>query len=209
MKINHAIKVLISSDFAINAGYSLFAPVFAIFVTGQIVDGSAQVVGFAAAIAQIAKVALQIPIARYLDRHQGEMDDFYSMVIGSFVIAVIPFLYLFATTAMHLYGIQVIYGIGAALAIPPWYAIFTRHIDKLQENVEWSLESIAVGISGAGAAALGGIIVDRFGFELAFILGGLFAMFGAAIQVKMFRDIQGFVTRKSRTPHPRRGTGGT
>ena len=76
MKINHAIKVLISSDFAINAGYSLFAPVFAIFVTGQIVDGSAQVVGFAAAIAQIAKVALQIPIARYLDRHQGEMDDF-------------------------------------------------------------------------------------------------------------------------------------
>lgn len=208
MKINHAIKVLISSDFAINAGYSLFAPVFAIFVTGQIVDGTAQVVGFAAAIAQIVKASLQIPIARYLDRHYGEMDDFFAMVTGSFMIAVIPFLYLFATTAMHIYGIQVIYGIGAALAVPPWYAIFTRHIDKLQENVEWSLESVAVGISGAGAAALGGIIVQRFGFQYAFMLGGLFAVLGALIQIKMFKDLRVYVKGSVVKARPDRRTSG-
>ena len=195
MKINHAVKVLISSDFAINAGYSLFAPVFAIFITGQIVDGTAAVVGFAAAIAQLVKASLQIPIARYLDRNHGELDDFYSMVIGSFMIAVIPFMYLFATTAMHIYGIQVFYGIGAALAVPPWYAIFTRHIDKLQENVEWSLESVAIGISSAGAAAVGGIMVDRVGFQLVFILAGLFAVLGAAIQIKMFKDVRTHVAR--------------
>jgi MFS family permease len=137
------------------------------------------------------------------------LDDFYAMVAGSFLIAVIPFLYLFASTAMHLYAIQVIYGIGAALAIPPWYAIFTRHIDKLQENVEWSLESVAIGISGAGAAALGGIIVQRLGFQYAFILGGLFALFGAAIQIKMFRDLHLYVTRKSVKTRAPRATGGS
>lgn len=207
MKINHAIKTLIISDFSINAGFSLFAPVFAIFVTGQIMDGSVEVVGFAAAIAQIVKSSLQIPIARYLDRNHGELDDFYSMVIGSFIIASIPFMYLFATEAMHIYGIQVIYGIGAALAIPPWYAIFTRHIDKLQENVEWSLESVAIGISGAGAAAVGGILVERIGFQYVFMLGGLFAMLGAVLQIKMFKDLRGFVSQNAVKAQPDRSSG--
>lgn len=207
MKINHAIKVLITSDFAINAGFSLFAPVFAIYVTGQIADGSAQVVGFAAAIAQIVKSVLQMPIARYLDRHQGEMDDFYSMVIGTFLIASVPFMYLFASSAMHIYGIQVFYGIGAAMAVPPWYAIFTRHIDKLQENVEWSIESVAIGISGAGAAALGGVLVERTGFEIVFILGGLFAFLGALIQIKMFKDVRTHVSRRTTKAVPHKSAG--
>lgn len=204
MKINHAIKVLIMSDFAINAGFSLFAPVFAIFVTGQIIDGSAQVVGFAAAIAQVVKSGLQLPIARYLDRHHGELDDFYSMVGGTFIIALVPFLYLFATEAMHIYAIQVLYGVGAAMAVPPWYAIFTRHIDKLQENIEWSIESIAIGISGAAAAALGGVLVERTGFEVVFIMAGLLSFLGAAIQIKMFKDIRTRVMRKDRAVLPRR-----
>lgn len=202
MKINHAIRTLIASDFAINAGFSLFAPVFAIFVTGQIANGSAQVVGFAAAIAQVVKSSLQIPIARYLDRNHGELDDFYSMVIGTFLIATVPFLYLFASTAIHLYIIAAFYGIGAAMAVPPWYAIFTRHIDKLQENIEWSIESVAIGISGAGAAALGGILVDRVGFDAVFILAGLFSVFGAMIEIKIFKDIRTKVTHHSVKTRP-------
>jgi MFS family permease len=207
MRINHAIKVLITSDFAINAGFSLFAPVFAIYVTQQVSDGSAQVVGFAAAITQIVKSSFQIPIAKWLDKNHGEYDDFYAMVTGSFIIASIPFLYLFVDKAVHIYMINVLYGIGAALAIPPWYAIFTRHIDKLQENVEWSFDSVAIGISGAGAAALSGIIVDNLGFEYAFVLGGLLAILGASLQIKIFKDLHGFVGRHEVRPSPRKSSG--
>ena len=71
MRISHTIRVLITSDFLINAGMSVFAPVFAVFVTKQIVDGSVEVVGFAAATAQLVKAMLQIPVARWLDRNHG------------------------------------------------------------------------------------------------------------------------------------------
>lgn len=196
MRINHVIRVLITSDFLVNAGFSVFAPVFAIFVTGQISDGSAEVVGFAAAITQVVKVSLQIPVARWLDKNHGEYDDFWSMSLGSFIAASTPFLYLFADRAAHLYLIQAWLGIGLALAVPPWYAIFTRHIDKLKENVEWSMESVAIGISGAGAAALSGIIVHRAGFEFAFVLGGLIAMLGAAVSTKIYKDLRAHVTRR-------------
>jgi len=193
MKINHVIKVLVTSDFVLNAGFSVFGPVFAIYVTQQISDGSAQVVGFSAAIVQIFKSGLQIPVANYLDKNHGEYDDFYAMITGSFMIAIVPFMYLFAETAIHLYLIQAWFGIGAAIGLPPWYAIFTRHIDKLKENVEWSFDSVAIGVGGSIAAALSGVIVDRLGFDYVFIIGGLLALIGAAIQIRIYRDLLRFV----------------
>ena len=136
MKVNHVIRTLVLSDFFVNAGFSIFAPVFAVFVTKQISGGSLEVIGFAAAIFQIFKVCFQIPVARILDRNHGEMDDFYSMIFGSIIISLVPFMYLFASESVHIYIIQAIYGIGAAFSIPPWYAIFSRHMDKMKENVE-------------------------------------------------------------------------
>lgn len=195
MRVNHTIRTLVTSDFLINAGMSVFAPVFAVFVTKQITNGSVEVVGFAAAIAQIVKVIFQIPVARWLDKNHGEYDDFYSMVAGSCIIASSPFLYLGATHAWHIYAIQAWFGIGAAFSVPPWYAIFTRHIDAMKENIEWSLESVAIGISGASAAALSGIIVTNFGFQWAFFAGGVFAIIGAVMQIRIYRDLRRFVGR--------------
>jgi MFS family permease len=202
MRINHTVRTLITSDFLINSGFSLFGPVFAIFVTGQIAGGTVETVGFAAAITQIVKSVLQVPVARYLDRNHGEYDDFYSLVTGSLLVATVPFLYLAAEMPAHLYIIQVISGTGLALAVPPWYAIFTRHIDAMKENVEWSLESIAIGISGAGAAALSGIMVTTFGFDSVFIIGGFFALIGALVEIRIYRDLRAYVGRRQVEPKP-------
>ena len=202
MRISHTIRVLITSDFLINSGFTLFGPVFAIFITRQISGGTVETVGFAAAITQIVKSILQIPVARYLDKNHGEYDDFYSMVTGSFLTASLPFLYLAARVPEHIYAIQVLAGVGLALAVPPWYAIFTRHIDKMKENVEWSMESIAIGISGAGAAALSGILVSHYGFQAVFIIGGCFAIAGALMQIKIYSDLRAYVGRHQVKPTP-------
>ena len=202
MRINHVVKTLVVSDFFINSGFAVFGPVFAVFVTKQITGGSLEVIGFAAAIFQIFKSGLQIPIARYLDKNHGEYDDYYSMIFGTSLIAIVPFLYLFASQAIHIYLIQALYGIGAAFAIPPWYAIFTRHVDKMRENVEWSMDSIAIGIGGATMAATGGILAQKFGFQTVFILGGLFAISGAFIQARIFRDIKEKVPQGEVKPQP-------
>lgn len=190
MRINHVIRTLVLSDFFINAGFSVFAPIFAVFVTKQISEGSLQVIGFAAALTQVFKVTLQIPIARYLDKNHGEYDDFYSMVFGSFLISLVPFLYLFATLPVHIYIFSAVYGTGLAFLVPPWYAIFTRHIDKMKENIEWSMDSVAIGIASAGTAALGGILATRLGFQAVFLLGGVLAIIGSFLQIKIYKDLK-------------------
>lgn len=202
MKINHVIRTLITSDFLINSGFSIFAPIFAVFVTNQIENGSVQVVGFAAAIAQIFKVGVQVPVAHYLDKNHGEYDDYYSLLLGSLLISVVPFLYFFASTSSHIYLIQALYGIGLALAVPPWFAIFTRHIDRMQENIEWSFESVAIGISAAASASLGGYLAQRYGFQNLFLIGGVLSMCGAFIQIKIFRDLKAKVSRGVVRPQP-------
>lgn len=202
MRINHVIKTLVISDFFINAGFSVFAPIFAVFVTKQIPEGSLQVIGFAAALTQIFKVTLQIPIAKYLDKNHGEYDDFYSMVMGSFLISVVPFLYLFASSPAHVYINSAIYGIGLAFLVPPWYAIFTRHIDKMKENIEWSMDSVAIGIASAGTAALGGVLATKLGFQSVFILGGLLAIIGTTQQLKIYKDLRAKVGRGQVKPQP-------
>ena len=204
MKINRVIRTLVTSDFLFNAGFSVFAPIFAVFVTKQIEGGSLQVIGIAAAIVQIFKSVLQIPVARFLDRNHGEYDDFYSMMIGSALFVLVPFLYLFVETPMHLYLVQAVYGISLAFAVPPWYAIFTRHIDKMQENVEWSLDSVSIGLSGAGAAALGGFLAQRLGFQTVFILGGILAAVGTLVQLKIFKNLKEHVSRGAVKPAPDR-----
>lgn len=190
MKVNHVIRTMVLSDFYMNGGLSFFGPIFAVFVTQQIEGGTLQVVGYGAAIAQMCKSVFQIPIAKYLDKNHGEYDDFYSVVIGSFLMAMTPFLYLLANAPHHIYIIQGLFGLGLAFGIPPWNAIFSRHLDKLHENFEWSLSSIAIGISAAGGAALGGIIAQKFDFKYVFLIGGVIAVLGSIEIIKIFGDLK-------------------
>ncbi|OGN26883.1 MAG: hypothetical protein A3B17_01760 [Candidatus Yanofskybacteria bacterium RIFCSPLOWO2_01_FULL_45_72] len=195
---------MVIGDFLTNAGFSVFAPIFAIFFTGQIEGGTLAHVGFAAAIVQIFKSVLQIPIARYLDKNHGEYDDFYSLISGSIVVASVPFLYIFATNVSHIYIIQAVYGIGLSFVIPPWYAIFSRHLDKHHESIEWSLDSVAIGIAASSAAALGGILASKFGFHRVFLFGGILAICGTLLQIKIFKDLKGKVAQGAVKPLPDR-----
>lgn len=184
------------------SGFAVFGPVFAVFITQKIEGGSLEIIGFTAAIFQIFKSSFQIPIANYLDKNRGEKDDFYSLIIGSFLIASVPFLYIFASRPIHLYLINAIYGLGAAFAIPPWNAIFTRHIDKMHESTDWAVESVSIGIGAASAAALGGVLAQKFGFDIVFLVAGIVAIAGAVTLIKIYSGLRGKAGRGEVVPKP-------
>ncbi len=195
MKINQVVRTLVLADFFVNAGFSVFAPVVAVFITHQIAGGTVEAIGFGAAIVQLCKIAVELPLSKIIDRNHGEYDDFYALMIGSALVAIVPFLYLLASTMTHIYIIEAIYGVGIAFTVPPWYAIFTRHIDKMQSSFEWTLDSVSIGLAAAGAAALGGVLAQHYGFNFVFIMGGVFAVFGGLLQIRIFKDIKKKVPR--------------
>jgi DHA1 family quinolone resistance protein-like MFS transporter len=176
--INKIIKVLIVSDFFLNTGWGLMGPVFAIFIVKSITVGSvaeaAEVAGFASLFYWITKSILQIPIGRYLDINHGEKDDYWFMVVSTFMMAAVPIGYLFSTQPWHIYFWQIFYGIAAAINLPPWSAIFTRHIDRGREAFEWGAHSTVLGIGAGLAGGAGGIAVATFGFSSVFIFVSAF-----------------------------------
>lgn len=191
--INRVIKILVTSDFILNYGWGLFGPIFALFIAQRITGGdlskALEVAGLAAFFYWIPKSILQIPIGRYLDKNHGEKDDFVFMVLGTFVAGFIPFIYLIASSPWHIYAAQIIHAIAMSLVIPSWMAIFTRHIDKGKEALEWGMESTAIGIGAGIAAALGGTAASIFGFEIVFILAGVFTIFSAILLLLIRKDI--------------------
>lgn len=187
--VNKVIRVLVLGDIVFFSAFGLIGPIFAVFVTNQIAGATIATVGFAATINLLVRALLQMPVARYIDKHKGEKDDFLFMVAGSMLLSIVPFVYIFVTLPMHLYLAQVILGIGGALTNPGWFAIFTRHIDKGKEGTEWTLENVGIGLASAGAAALGGIMAERFGFHNLFLVVGILSLIGLVIQISLYSTV--------------------
>ncbi len=187
--VNKIIRVLVLGDIMFFSAYGLINPIFAIFITNQIAGATIATVGFAATISLLVRAFLQMPIARYIDRHKGEKDDFIFMVAGSTLISIVPFAYFFVSTPLHLYLAQAVLGVGGALANPGWYAIFTRHIDKNKEGTEWTLENVGVGLAAAGTAAVGGVLAQRFGFHNLFLVVGILSLLGLIIQISLYSTV--------------------
>lgn len=184
--INRIIKVLILSDFVIVSAFGFVAPIFALFITDKIQGGTIETVGFATAFYWLAAVLTRLPIARRIDKTPSEKDDFYFMILGSILISVVPFLFIFSTKIWHIYLIQAFYGIGYSFRVPGWFGMFTRHIDKGQEGYEWSFDSLISGIGAAITAALGGIIAVKFGFEILFVLISAISIIGSAVLIFLY-----------------------
>ncbi len=180
---------MVIGDVMFFSAFGLIGPIFAVFVTNQIAGATVATVGFAAMVNLLVRAILQMPVARYIDKHKGEKDDFLFMVVGSTLISIVPFAYLFVTLPIHLYLAQVVLGIGGALTNPGWFAIFTRHIDKGKEGTEWTLENVGVGLAAAGAAAIGGILAERLGFHNLFLIVGILSLIGLVVQISLYSTV--------------------
>jgi MFS family permease len=174
---------MIYSDFLVLSALSIYGPIFALFVIQRIIGGSAQVVGFAAASYWLARSIVQLPISRFLDKYDGEKDDFWAMVIGSILFSAVPILFIFAKLPWHIYLLQAVYGLADSLAVPTYLAIFSHHLDKNKENFEWGLRSVSIGIGAALGGATGGYLADKVGFNIVFILTSIITFIGATILI--------------------------
>ena len=190
VKVNQVIQFMTFSDIMMMSGWGLINPILAIFISQQVHGGSVILAGIASTTYLLIKSTLQIPIARMIDMKKGEKDDYRVMVAGSLFISLSAFLFIFVREPWQVIAVQVVGGVGAALSFPSWQAIFTRHIDKSEEGLEWSLYFTAVDLGGALSAALGGFIASYFGYKNLFFIVGIFSLVGTAFLAGITRKLK-------------------
>jgi len=187
-KFNRVILTMVIIEFFMNGAFGTISPFFAIFIVEGIEGGSASVAGFAAAIYWLVKSIFQLPIARWLDKTDGEVDDLWALFWGYLGTALTPLVYFFSTQPLHIYFAQALLGFSMAWAVPAWYSIFTRHLDKFRISFEWSLYSVfSVGVSASLAAAIGGLLIEQFGFKVIFLIAFVIILISAFSLLTMKR----------------------
>ncbi len=172
--INRVIRYLVAYDFVLNFAFGLLSPIFAVFIIENIAGSSVKVVGIATAVYWIARITTTVPLSRFMDRTDGERDEFYFVIIGTAISATMPLLLIFAHVPWHVYLIQFIHGLANSMAVPGWRILFTDHIDRGNTGYEWSMDDIGVGLAVGGSAFIGSILAYSFGFiPVLVLLSGL------------------------------------
>lgn len=195
--INPVVRFLTISDILILSGFGLISPIFAVFIVDTIKGGNLEVVGIASAVYLLTRSLIQIPAAAMVDKIRGEKDDFWALQIGSLVFSFVPLAYLFVSTPIELYFVQFFYGLASAFTYPAWLAIFTRHIDREHEGVEWGVYQTLVDLGGAASASLGGFMAYQFGFNFLFLLVSFISFIGSFFLLGIYKKMRiGFIISK-------------
>ncbi len=176
LRVGGIVRNFVLLDLVLIAGWGVMEPFFSIFILENVPGATLSVIGIAAALYWLVKSIVQLPIANYLDHHQGETDDLYVLVAGLVLGGISAFLFLVVHSVWQLYLVQILHGLAFAGYTPAWAGIFSRHLDKDRYSFDWALDSTAVGVSAGIAGFVGGLLADRVGFEILFVIAGVLSL---------------------------------
>ena len=183
--MDNKIWLLIFSDVLILSSFGLIGPIFAVFITDGLEGGTLVTAGLATTIFLVVKSAVQLPLSRYfIDKEKHKT---HSLLLGTFLIISVPFIYFAAKDVYTIFIAQAVYGLGAALAYPAWFSLFTTYIDKKHKGFEYTLWSTGVGVGSAITAYIGAEVANLLGFRYLFFLVGGVAFLGFVLLIVLDR----------------------
>jgi MFS family permease len=185
--INRIILLLIGIELYFIFIFTLEGPFVSVFIKEGISKATMSVVGIASMIFLITKSTLQIPLSRLVDRSRSENSIAKIFAGGYAITALCPLVLAFSSYAWQVYLAQFFCGLGSAFTYPSWNALFTHHIDEEQAAFEWSIYDTVIGFGGALATALGGFLIDLFGFQKIFLGVGIIILLSSFLPFVLYK----------------------
>lgn len=178
MQRNLKILLVASSLFMLAGG--LFGPIYAVFV--EEIGGDLLTAGSAYSIFAIVAGVMIYLIGKWEDRvkHQEKL------IIAGYALSCIGFLgYLLIKTPVHLFIVQMIFGVGEAIGTPAFDGLYSKHLDKGRYASEWGLwDSMSYITIGIGAIA-GGFLANLYGFRLLFAVMLVISLAGLIVSLAL------------------------
>lgn len=174
---SRALKILLSTNALIFISAAMLAPIYALFVDeigGDILDAS-MTGGFYALAAGITTLAA----GRYADNVKEKE---LIVVLGYLLIALAYTFFIFVDSITDLFLTQILMGIGSAVSAPAFDALYSKHLNKKRAGLQWGAWESMYYFTTAAGAALGGLVVHRFGFDTLFAIMALLS-FTSAIYI--------------------------
>ena len=175
--VNKVIAIIIASDFMVTTGAALLSPIFALFVT-SVPNGNIEIAATAYSVHLLVRVVAEIVSGRYFSS-ASETKKFFIIILGMIIMSISYFGFIFVSSITTLYFFYSILGLGIGLISPVKNSLFSTHLDKNKEAVEWGLLDAVTLSFIALSSALGGFIAQKYGFQTLFFLAAIVNVIGA------------------------------
>jgi hypothetical protein len=174
-------KILLYSNYLNTFGYSLFGPIYSLFVLN--VGGSALTAGSTTCCYLMAAGIFVLVFGKFADvfaPHRKAM-----VVLGYFILAFGALAFVLIQNVLEIYPVQIFNALGVGLLTPAWDAIYSAEPYKGKEAEGWALFAGADYILIAIAAFLGGAYVTYFSFKDLFVVVFAIQIVAALISIKL------------------------
>jgi MFS-type transporter involved in bile tolerance (Atg22 family) len=169
-----------------NFGLSLAGPFFSVYMVEDL-HATAAVVGILSIVSSLAG----LPALRFF----GGLNDRWGarkvIMITGFLIPLVPVLWAFTTEPWHAVPINIMGGIlWAGYGLASFNLLLLLSTQQTLPRYT-ALFQIAVLIASAAGAAAGGIIVEKWNFDVIFILSGVGRLVGMIVFWKFVKPLNG------------------
>ncbi|KKT35774.1 MAG: hypothetical protein UX12_C0002G0011 [Candidatus Collierbacteria bacterium GW2011_GWC1_45_47] len=165
MKINKALKVLITYNGLLVFGVMLFGPLYAVFV--QNIGGGVLLISISSAVFYLSSALFLWVVGKMGDK----VKEKELMLAASYLIKAIGYLgFLIINSALGLILLQMLFGLAEALGSPTFGALFAKHVDGDMEVMEYADWALIASLIMAVGALIGGYVVTTLGFGLLFVV---------------------------------------
>ncbi len=165
---NRALRILLVTNAMVLIAGATLGPIYALFVEkigGNLLDASLAFSTFAVA----AGIATLIS-GRYSDKIK---ETELILVLGYAIMGIGFLSYIWVNSILSLLIVQVIIGLGEAIYAPAFDAVYSRHLNGQRVGREWGNWEALNYFMLAFGAAVGGILVSNFGFNMIFVIMSL------------------------------------
>jgi MFS family permease len=163
--LNRSLRAMLVVSALYMFAFGMFSPLYAIFV--EKVGGNVAVASNAWAVFMLVAGLMTFITGRW-------ENDSRQTVIGlawsQFIVGAAYLIYYLADGVAWLYVAQVLLGLGASFFWPAFHSLYGKHVDKRNQAKQWSIYDALAYLLPAGAAVLGGWLVDNYGFGLMFLV---------------------------------------
>ncbi|MBI2596186.1 MFS transporter [Candidatus Daviesbacteria bacterium] len=170
--VNPFVKSFIISESFFWTSWSLFTPIFAIFATNKISGGNIEVAASTFSVYFVARIISELLTSK-LSSKLGIREKISLVILGISLVSISYVGFAFTTTVFPLYIFWIICGWGFGIATPPKLSLFSTHLDRHKETVEWgATDSINLALMALSTMA-GGFIANQYGFKPLFLLASV------------------------------------
>lgn len=169
--VNPFVKSFIISETFLWSAWNFVMPIFAIFISNTISGGSIETAATSYSAYLIVRVVCELVSGQALSRKKSLST--YFILAGMICISLAYLGFAFTSSILGVYIFYSLIGVGIGIASPARNTLFSTHLDKDKEPTEWGIHDASVFMGMALAAALGGFIANKYGFQLLFIISAI------------------------------------